>query len=75
MTWAETSRPHHDRDHDRYASECTDGEETITEPFMPSPSRIAQPGKSNLRVAWNAIQNVATTGFQGRCSRSIWRSS
>ena len=64
MAWTETTRPHYQRGHDRYASDCTDGEWAIIEPFMPGPSRIGRPRKSNLREVWNAIQYIATTGCQ-----------
>ena len=64
MACTETTRPRYQRCHDRYASDCTDGEWAIIEPFMPGPSRIGRPRKSNLREVWNAIQYIATTGCQ-----------
>ena len=64
MAWTETTRPHYERDLDRYASDCTDEEWAIIEPFMPGPSRVGRPRKSNLREIWNAIQYIATTGCQ-----------
>lgn len=64
MAWTETTRPHYERGLDRYASDCTDREWAIIKPFMPGPSRIGRPRKSNLREVWNAIQYIATTGCQ-----------
>jgi transposase len=64
MGWTETTRPHYERGQDRYASDCTDAEWAIVEPFMPSPSCVGRPRKSNLREIWNAIQYIATTGCQ-----------
>lgn len=64
MAWTETTRHQYERGMDRYASDCTDGEWGIIEPFMPSPSRVGRPRKSNLREVWNAIQYIATTGCQ-----------
>ena len=61
MAWTETTRSHYERGHDRYASDYTDTEWVIIEPFMPAPSRIGRPRKSNLREVWNAIQYIATT--------------
>jgi len=39
MAWTETTRPQYERGLDRYASDCTDEEWAIIEPFMPGPSR------------------------------------
>ena len=64
MAWTETTRPQYERDLDRYASDCTDKEWAIIEPFMPGPSHVGRPRKSNLREVWNAIQYIATTGCQ-----------
>ena len=64
MAWTETTRPQYERGLDRYASDCTDEEWAIIEPFMPGPSRVGRPRKSNLREIWNAIQYIATTGCQ-----------
>jgi transposase len=64
MAWTETTRPHYERGLDRDVSDCTDEEWAIIEPFMPRPSRVGRPRKSNLREIWNAIQYIATTGCQ-----------
>ena len=64
MAWTETTRPQYERGLDRYASDCTDEEWAIIEPFMPGPSCVGRPRKSNLREIWNAIQYIATTGCQ-----------
>lgn len=49
---------------DLYASDCTDGEWRFIVAFMPSPSRSGRPRRSNLREVWDAIQYIATTGYQ-----------
>jgi transposase len=64
MACTETTRPQYERGLDRYASDCTDEEWAIIEPFMPGPSCVGRPRKSNLREIWNAIQYIATTGCQ-----------
>ena len=75
MAWTETTRPHYERGHDRYASDCTDTEWVIIEPFMPAPSRIGRPRKSNLREVWNAIQYIAATGCQWALLPSVFHPS
>ena len=42
MTWTETTRPHYERGLDRYASDCTDEEWAIIEPFMLGRSRVGR---------------------------------
>jgi transposase len=64
MAWTETTRQHYARCADRYASDCTDAEWAVVEPFMPGPSRVGRPRKSDVREIWNAIQYIATTGCQ-----------
>jgi transposase len=48
----------------RYASDCTDAEWALILPFMPEPSKVGRPRKTDLREVWNAIQYRATTGCQ-----------
>ena len=64
MAWTETTRPHYDRRSLRYASDTTDEEWSLIEPFMPSRSRIGRPREVDLREVWNAIQYIAATGCQ-----------
>ena len=37
MTWNDTTRPQYERKSDRYASDLTDDEWALIEPFMPPP--------------------------------------
>ncbi|MGQ0445120.1 MAG: transposase, partial [Beijerinckiaceae bacterium] len=58
MAWTETTRHQYARRDARYASDCTDAEWAIVEPFMP----VGRPRKTPLREVWNAIQYIAATG-------------
>lgn len=64
MPWTEITRPHHDRRSLRYASDCTDAEWLLIEPFMPARSRVGRPRRTKMRSVWNAIQYIAATGCQ-----------
>lgn len=64
MSWTETTRAQHDRRSLRYASDCTDEEWTLIEPFMPPANKVGRPRKTNLREVWNAIQYLAASGCQ-----------
>lgn len=64
MAWTETTRAEYARNNERYASDCTDQEWAVIEPFMPAPSKVGRPRTTNLRDIWNAIQYLATTGCQ-----------
>ena len=63
MPWTETTRVHHDRSCLRYASDMTDAEWALIEPFMPPPTRVGRPREVDLRDVWNAIQYVAAGGI------------
>ena len=64
MAWTEITREHYDRRHLRYASDCTDGEWALIEPFMPVPSKVGRPRKWSMREIWNAIQYIVAAGCQ-----------
>ena len=64
MAWTEITRQRHDRRHLRYASDFTDEEWTLIEPFMPAPSKVGRPRKWPMRAVWDAIQYIAATGCQ-----------
>lgn len=64
MTWTKITRRQHDRRELRYASDCTDTEWALIEPFMPRPSKVGRPRKTCMRSVWDAIQYIATTGCQ-----------
>ncbi len=64
MPWTETTRPDYDRRFLRYASDTTDAEWAIIEPFMPPVNTRGRPREVALREIWNAIQYIAHTGCQ-----------
>lgn len=64
MAWTEITREQYDRRHLRYASDCTDGEWALIEPFMPAPHKVGRPRKWRMREIWNAIQYIAAAGCQ-----------
>ena len=64
MAWTEITREQYDRRRLRYASDCTDEEWSLVEPFMPAPSKVGRPRKWQMREIWDAIQYVAATGCQ-----------
>jgi putative transposase len=66
MPWTEITRPQYLREGLRYASDLTDAEWALIEPFMPSPSPIGRPRRSDLRAVVNAILYMASTGCQWR---------
>ena len=55
MHWTETARREYRRACPRYASDLTDREWALIEPFMPSPCRIGRPRKTDLREVVNAV--------------------
>lgn len=55
MPWTETAGREYRRDCSRYASDLTDGEWALVEPFMPPPCRIGRPRKTDLREVVNAV--------------------
>jgi len=64
VTWTEITREQYARRGLRYASDCTDEEWALIEPFMPVRSKVGRPRKTDLREVWNAIQYIAATGCQ-----------
>ena len=64
MTWNDTTRPQYERKSDRYASDLTDDEWLLVEPYMPPPSHVGHPRKWPLREILNAILYTASTGCQ-----------
>ena len=64
MPWTEITRPNYDRRGQRYASDSTDDEWALVEPFMPPTSKVGRPRKTDLRTVWDAIQYMAATGCQ-----------
>lgn len=66
MPWTEITRLHYRREGLRYASDATDTEWSLIEPFMPVPNSIGRPRKTNVREVVNALFYIASTGCQWR---------
>jgi transposase len=66
MPWTETTRREYRRDSLRYASDLTDAEWALIEPFMPAASPIGRPRRTVLRKVVEAILYMASTGCQWR---------
>lgn len=64
MPWTEITRPDYDRRFLRYASNCTDDEWSLIEPFLRPGSRVGRPRRHSMRQLWNAISYIAATGCQ-----------
>lgn len=64
MAWTELTRPHYDRRCLRYASDVTDKEWDIINPFVSVCSLVGRPRQNNVRDIWNAIQYIGMTGCQ-----------
>ena len=64
MPWTDITRPKYERNHGRYASDCTDAEWALIESFMPGHKKIGRPRTTELRDVWDAIQYMAATGCQ-----------
>lgn len=66
MPWTEITRAHYRRDGLRYASDLTDEEWSLIEPFMPAPKRRGRPRERSLREVVSALLYMASTGCQWR---------
>ena len=70
MAWTEITRPQYDRRAYRYASDCSDEEWSLIEPFLVIEpflirrKKVGRPRRSDMRHVWNAIQYSAATGCQ-----------
>ncbi len=64
MPWTGTARCEYRRDRPRYASDMTDREWVLIEPFMPPRKPLGRPRTTDLREVVNAILYIATTGCQ-----------
>ena len=62
MPWTEITRPQYRREGLRYASDLTDAEWVLIEPFIPVPSPIGRPRTTELRSVMDAILYIASTG-------------
>ena len=72
MTWTDITRPQYERNYGRYASDCSDEEWALIEPFMPERRSNGRQRTTDLREVWNAIQYMATTGCQWRLIPRRW---
>ena len=66
MIWDGITRLKYRREQLRYASDMTDKEWKILEPFMPAPCRRGRPREVDLRDIVEAILYIAATGCQWR---------
>lgn len=66
MPWTEITRAENDRSELRYASDCRDEEWKLIAPVVEIRSNVGRPREVNMRVVWEAIQYIATTGCQWR---------
>jgi transposase len=66
MAWTETTRGHYRREGLRYASDLTDSEWALIEPFPPAPAKVGRPRKTDLRRRVEVILYMASTGCQWR---------
>jgi len=64
MPWTDITRPQYVRHGHRYASDCTDAEWALIEPFMPERRTNGRPRTTELRDVWDAIQYMAAAGCQ-----------
>ena len=66
MAWTEITRRQYRREGLRYASDLTDAEWALIEPFLPPASPLGRPRETDLRAVVNAILYMASTGCQWR---------
>jgi hypothetical protein len=66
MAWTEITRAQYRRESLRYASDLTDDEWALIEPFMPGANKIGRPRTTDLRAVVEAILYMAATGCQWR---------
>src|ERR1700751_6254754 len=64
--WTEITRPKYERAGRRYASDLTDAEWRLIEPFMPPFKRLGRPRETDLRAVVDAILYIVRTGCQWR---------
>lgn len=64
MPWTEITRLDYDRRGLRYASDSSDDEWALIEPFLMPTSKVGRPRETDMRAVWDAIQYIGTTGCQ-----------
>jgi len=63
--WTEATRTKYERRTGRYASDVTDEERALIEPFLPLPGTIGRPRTTDLREVVSALFDMAATGCPG----------
>jgi len=53
--WTKITRPKYEREGQRYASDLTDAEWALIEPYMPAVKRLGRPRETELRAVLDAI--------------------
>jgi transposase len=66
MPWTEITRPKYRRDGLKYASDTTDEEWALIEPFMPARQPLGRPRETDLRAVVHALFYVLSAGCQWR---------
>ena len=66
VAWTEITRAQYRREGLRYASDLTDAEWALIEPFMPPPAKLGRPRETDMREVVEAILYMASTGCQWR---------
>ncbi len=66
MAWTETTRPKYCRGGLRYASDLTDEEWAVIEPYMPPPCKRGRPRTTPLREVVNALFYILQSGCAWR---------
>ena len=64
MVWTDITRLQYERKSGRYASDCSNEEWALIEPFMPGRKSTGRPRTTRLRDVLDAIQYMASTGCQ-----------
>ena len=64
--WTETTRRKYQRAGRRYASDLSDAEWVVIEPYMPAAKPLGRPRETDLRAVMDAIFYIARTGCQWR---------
>ena len=62
--WTEITRRKYERAAPRYASNLSDAEWTLIEPFMPVRKPLGRPRETDLRAVLDAILYIARSGCQ-----------
>ncbi len=64
--WTETTRRQYERGGPGYASDLSDEEWQVLEPYLPAPSGLGRPRTTSLRAVVNAIFYLARAGCPWR---------